>query len=138
MRKLKITYEPTEEKVSIDLVYPLVVDGVKLTTVDLVPPSIGVVAALAAAPPTPAELVAALADLPKAVAEALRWPDVETAIRAAESGGLVPPGLVTPENIDGDPAPAAVVSSDPSAPLVFSDASDGDPGEIVDFFDRED
>lgn len=138
MRKLKIAYEPTEEKVSVDLVYPLVVDGVKLATVDLVPPSIGVVSTLAAAPPTPADLVAALADLPKPIAEALRWTDVETILRAAESAGLVPPGLVTPDDAEADPAPVAVVPADPSSPLDFSSAEVGDPGDVVDFFGRED
>lgn len=138
MRKPKIAYEPTEEKVAIDLVYPLVVDGVKITSVDLVPPSIGVVATLAAAPPTPAELVAALTGLPKPVADALRWPDVETILRAAEAGGLVPPGLMTPDDDEAAHTPPGAVEGNPPAPFDLAAVHDGDPGEIFDFFERED
>lgn len=97
---------------------------------------------------SPIDLLALCSDLARSDAALLRWPDGEAALAALVD--LLPPDFaVASVAVPAEPeasamvetatSPAVPVPSPPIAPppLDFSRAATGDPGEIVDFFEKD-
>lgn len=150
------------EGVTVPLAHPITITerrrtwfgGVRVATrriarLRLTPPTLADLEALCLAPSvSPTDIIALCSDLDRRDASQLRWMDGEAALAALV--GLLPADFViTSLAAPTDPAISSVAEvsspsvaastatlSDPMPPLDFSGAATGDPGEIIDFFEK--